>query len=68
MELRQMSGYYRIFPIDERRRIIGPPTDIECLDDAAALEHARQLTRGHAVEVWSRDRFIAIIEKEPKAG
>ncbi len=59
-----MSGYYRIFPIDERRRIIGPPTDVECVDDPSALHRARQLSHDHAVEVWSKDRFIAIIPKD----
>jgi hypothetical protein len=36
-------------------------TEIYCLDDEAALERAKNLAEGHAVELWEGDRVIAVI-------
>lgn len=38
-----------------------------CDDDPGAIEWARQFADGHAVELWSGERFIARLEKrEPE--
>jgi hypothetical protein len=38
-----------------------------CDDDSEAIEQARQFVDGHAVELWSGERFIARLEKrEPE--
>ena len=52
---------YRVFALDEERHALGPPAVVECGDDEAALEYARQLADGTAVEIWERGRFIALV-------
>jgi hypothetical protein len=53
-----------------RAYIIGPDghiqqrVDFECVDDAAAQEHAKQLVDGHDIELWQRDRKIATFERK----
>ena len=32
--------------------------DLDCVDDAAAIENAKQLVDGQDVELWQRDRRI----------
>jgi hypothetical protein len=39
---------------------------LECADDDAAMEQARQLVDGHDVELWQRARKIATFEHKPK--
>lgn len=39
---------------------------LECADDEAATEQAKQLVDGHDVELWQRDRKIATFKHEPK--
>jgi hypothetical protein len=36
---------------------------LDCANDDAAKEQARQLVDGHDVELWERDRKIAIFHK-----
>lgn len=36
--------------------------DLDCANDEAAQESARQLVDGHDVELWQRDRRIAKFE------
>ncbi len=48
---------YRVFPVEQGRHS-GAPTTIDCADDAAAIEYARKLADGRAVEVWQRERFV----------
>lgn len=55
-----------------RAYIIGPDGHFQdsvhllCPDDEAAKEQARQLIDGHDVELWQRDRKVAIFNREPK--
>ena len=52
--------------------LIGPDghfhssTPLECADDEAASERAKQLVDGHDVELWQRDRKIATFKHERK--
>ena len=39
---------------------------LECTDDEAASEQARQLVDGHDVELWQRDRKVATFKHQPK--
>jgi hypothetical protein len=41
-------------------------TVIEAPDDDAALEAAKPLVDGHDVEVWERDRKVAILPHKSK--
>ncbi len=54
-------NHYRIYPIDVSGRIVGPPAEILCPNDAEALEQAREMLkdRAHAVEFWNGPRLVA---------
>ena len=36
---------------------------IDCADDDAAIEQARQLVDGHDVELWHRDRLVVHLKR-----
>jgi hypothetical protein len=38
--------------------------DLPCADDDAAKERAKQLVNGYDVELWQRNRRIAIFERD----
>jgi hypothetical protein len=39
---------------------------LDCADDDAAMEQAKQLADGHDVELWQRSRKIAVFQHKPK--
>jgi hypothetical protein len=39
---------------------------LECADDAEATEQAERLVDGHDIELWQRDRKIAMFKHKPK--
>jgi hypothetical protein len=43
---------------DERRRQRGEKVRLVCPDDDTAKEYARQLTDGHATELWQGEKQI----------
>jgi hypothetical protein len=40
---------------------------LDCGDDDEAKDQAKQLVDGHDVELWQRDRKIAMFERQPKS-
>jgi hypothetical protein len=40
--------------------------NLECPDDNAAKEHAKQLVDGHNVELWQLGRKVATFKHKPK--
>ena len=63
---------YRVYTLGEDGHIKGR-TEIRCPDDEAALERAKNLADGHAVELWEGNRRIALIDGKngsstPRAG
>ncbi len=40
--------------------------DLDCADDAAAKECARQFVDGHDVELWQLDRKVETFKHKPK--
>jgi len=50
--------YYRAYIIGQDGHFKGA-IDLDCADDAAAVESAKQLVNGHDVELWQRDRRVA---------
>jgi hypothetical protein len=44
-------AYYRAYVLDEDGRI-RRAIELDCADDATALEEARQYADGHDVELW----------------
>ena len=39
---------------------------LDCADDSAAMEQARQLVHGYDVELWQYDRKIAKFDHKPE--
>ena len=58
-------AYYRAYLVDRDDRI-QKAVDLDCADDGAAIEAARQLVNGHDVELWQHHRKIIRLEHEPK--
>jgi hypothetical protein len=42
--------------------------ELDCADDKAAMESAKQFVDGHDVELWQRDRMIAKFETKSASG
>ena len=53
---------YRVFTFDEDTHVVGVPTIVEAENDQAAIEAAKQLLDGHALEVWQLNRRVARLE------
>ena len=57
---------YRAYIFEPDNHIVRPPQLIEALDDEQAIEVARCMVDGHALEVWDKQRLV--IRLEPRAG
>jgi hypothetical protein len=55
---------YRFYFLDSAGHVAGPPDIVECADDRAAIEAAKALVNGKAIEVWEMARIV--IRLEPK--
>jgi hypothetical protein len=53
---------YRIYELTAEDHVACAPTIVDCLDDAAAIEKARQLVNGRIIEVWLLDRCVVRIK------
>ena len=53
--------YYRAYIIG-RNGHFDRAIELDCADDKAATESAKQFVDGHDVELWQRDRRIARFE------
>ena len=53
---------YRIFAFDENNHVLGVPAIIECEDDQAAIEAAKKLLDGNALEIWNLQKQVARLE------
>ena len=49
---------YRVYVLDADGHVHDPPQVIECPDDEAAIEQARQLLNGRVIEVWHGSRRV----------
>jgi hypothetical protein len=49
---------YRLYAITPDEHIQAPAEVVECVDDRAAIDHAKQLLDGRVIEVWQLDRFV----------
>jgi hypothetical protein len=58
-----MSGY-RVYVVGIDGRFLRS-IQVDCLDDKAAIESAKQFIDGHD-ELWQRDRLIARFDRQPK--
>jgi hypothetical protein len=41
-----------------------PPTVIDCPDDGAAIENAKELLDGRVIQVWDHDRLIVRLDPD----
>ena len=57
---------YRIYTLEKDNRIAGPPDEIDCADDQAAVQEAKKVLDGHAIEVWEKARFVIRLEPDHK--
>ena len=55
---------YRLYTLTPDEHIQTPPEVVECTDDEAAIERAKQVLDGHTIEVWRLSRCV--IRLEPK--
>jgi hypothetical protein len=55
--------YYRAYIIGSDGLFLSA-LNLDCADDAAAVEAAKQFVDGHDVEVWQNDRKVARLEHD----
>jgi hypothetical protein len=60
----QMTDY-RVYIIGDDGHFVGA-IQLDCPDDNAAIESAKQFVNGHDVELWQRDRIIAKLDRKPE--
>ncbi len=53
---------YRVYVLHADGHVHDPPQVIECPDDGAAIEQARQLLDGRVIEVWHHSRRVITLE------
>lgn len=53
---------YRIYELDARGHIVGPPQAIECETEDEAVAEARKRAGVLAVEIWRGPELIARLE------
>jgi hypothetical protein len=52
---------YRIYVLNEAGKVSHPAMSMHCSNVHDAIEKARKVTNGQALEVWSKEYFIARI-------
>jgi hypothetical protein len=65
--LRAAMPAYRLYPLKDDGHVAGPPAVVECPDDQAAIEHARQVAIEQPVEIWLLDRRILRVDPNARA-
>ena len=55
-------AHYRAYILNRAGRIM-EAVDLDCADDAAATESAKQLVDGHDVELWKDTRVVSRLAK-----
>ena len=53
---------YRIYVLNGAGKVSGPAMDMNCPNVQEAIERAKRNAKGHALEVWSRERFIGRVD------
>ena len=56
---------YRAYSVDRDGHFVGFEALI-CNDDAEAIEKAKRLVHGYAIELWSGDRLVMRLEAKTK--
>jgi hypothetical protein len=53
---------YQVYVVDDNDHIIAH-MELDCADDSAAIECAKQFVNGQDIELWQRDRRIARFDR-----
>jgi hypothetical protein len=53
--------HYRIYSVDADGHVHGPPDEIECVDDDAAIRRAKTVLDSHDIEVWEGARRVIVL-------
>ena len=53
---------YRIYELTADDHVAAPPTIVDCADDGAAIEKAKQRLDRRIIEVWQVDRCVIRIQ------
>jgi len=56
---------YRVYIIGADGQVVRA-IQLNCRDDNAAIESAKQFINGHDIELWQRDRRVARFDDRPK--
>jgi hypothetical protein len=56
---------YRVYVLGDDSHVMRR-IELECADDNAAVESAKQYIDGHDIELWQRERRIAKFDRKPK--
>jgi hypothetical protein len=62
--LAQMTDY-RVYVIGNDGHFVSV-IQLDCADDNAAIESAKQFVNGRDLELWQRDRLIAKFDRKPE--
>jgi hypothetical protein len=57
--------YYRAYVLGSDGHFMDA-INLDCANDAAAVESAKQLINGHDIEVWQEDRLVAKLPSGPE--
>jgi hypothetical protein len=60
-----MPGY-RIYTLNERDKIAGPPQEVTGDDDDGAIQQAKQWLDGRDLEVWQGSRLVSRLKRTHK--
>ena len=50
-------SYYRVYIVGQDGHFVDA-INLDCADDGAAIESARQLVDGHDIELWQEGRMV----------
>jgi hypothetical protein len=56
---------YRVYVVGNDGHFVRA-VQLDCPDDNAAIESAKQFVDGLDVELWQRDRLVARFDRKPK--
>lgn len=55
---------YKLYLLDEKERIAGPPHIFEAASDKNAIEMARQYPHGKILELWESTRRVTTLKRD----
>jgi hypothetical protein len=55
---------YRVYVIGSDGHFVSA-IQLDCPNDNAAIESAKQFINGHDIELWQHDRIVAKLDRKP---